>query len=240
MPGLRKSDLARPTFDFCLCATTPLLKKEMLSRRTLIKNSLYAGLASASPFVFAEDKGESKYKVLNAKQFVGKQIGVVNFFSYACPHCLRFEDAYRPFEQVLVTKGIPCQGVPVLLDASHVTFSQAYYAFIYLGVLSQFHLPFWQWVLLEEHQWKTVQDLQNDIASWVSKKGVPEEKWKLIMASSFVKNKIGMALQYVEDYGITESPCVAVNGQYLTSPAMAGSSDGCIEVIKALLKKEGV
>lgn len=207
----------------------------MLTRRNFLQAGMLISLSSLPDLLLA-NKNSELYEVLK-KSPTGQGVGVMNFFSYACPHCLRFDDVFQGFEKQLIEQGVSYEAVPVLLDPSHLLFSQAYYCFKFLDQLPLQHRSFWEWVILEEHAWSTTADVQKDIVSWVEKRGISKRQWDEACESSFVRSKLDHAQKVVAEVSITSTPCLVVHGKYLTSPAIAGSAEKCIEVVNELLSE---
>lgn len=210
----------------------------MFSRRAILQATGCLAILSPS-MLLANSLVKPPFSLVNPKRsVVGESISVVNFFSYACSHCLRFENVFDAYKTDLVKKGIPCSSIPVLLDTSHVVLTKTYYSFIYLNKLQRLHRIFWDWFLLEEHSWTTVEDIQKDISMWVENNGINTKQWIEAFESRFVANMLDNSLLQVENYGITSTPCVVVNSRYLTSPVLAGGYEECIMTIEKLLESK--
>lgn len=128
--------------------------------------------------------------------------------------------------------------VPVMLDPSHVILSQTYFAFERLDRLKDLHEEFWHWLLFAEHKWTTTEDVNKDIIAWVKDKGIAEETWVTALHHKETLAKVEWAQKLAADYQLDGTPAIGVNGKYLTSPAMAGSNEKCIELVLELADKK--
>ena len=166
------------------------------------------------------------------------RVGIYNFFSYACGHCNRFHPETVKLRQALKAKGHEMIDVPVMLDPSHVILSQTYFAFERLDRLKDLHEEFWHWLLFAEHKWTTTEDVNKDIIAWVKDKGIAEETWVTALHHKDTLAKVEWAQKLAADYQLDGTPAIGVNGKYLTSPAMVGSNEKCIELVLELADKK--
>ena len=206
-----------------------------MQRRSLLGISTLLGFnIPMIRFSFAGEKKEFGYKKLD--KFVND--GVYNFFSYACAHCYRFHPETEKLRFQLKARGINMVDVPVMLDMSHLVISQAYFALERLGRVKAFHEDLWHWFLFTEHKWTTTEDLNNDLIGWVKAKGITEETWVTALHHKDTLAKVEWAQKLAADYQLDGTPAIGVNGKYLTSPAMAGSNEKCIELVLELADKK--
>lgn len=206
-----------------------------MKRRFFCKTTLLTLLLGVSTLSRASENDLSVKYVKLAKLAVP---GIYNFFSYACGHCNRFHPETVKLRQALKAKGHEMIDVPVMLDPSHVILSQTYFAFERLDRLKDLHEEFWHWLLFAEHKWTTTEDVNKDIIAWVKAKGIAEETWVTALHHKDTLAKVEWAQKLAADYQLDGTPAIGVNGKYLTSPAMAGSNEKCIELVLELADKE--
>ena len=151
------------------------------------------------------------------------KIEVVEFFSYACPHCAKFFPlvsawlAKQPkdiaFRRVAVSYGRP----------AWTNLARTYYALEATGDLKKLDGAVFH-AIHDEQQ--NLFDEQS-IADWVGKQGGDEAKFTQAYVSFGINNATVQADQMAEDYGIDAIPTLVVNGRYLVlSPTQAADEEG--------------
>ena len=206
----------------------------MANRRVFLLSMLVWSSQLSAQLRPSEEKPLNGLKILSRST----DIGIFNFFSYACGHCNRFHPETVKLRQALKTKGHEMIDVPVMLDPSHVILSQTYFAFERLDRLKDLHEEFWHWLLFAEHKWTTTEDVNKDIIAWVKDKGIAEETWVTALHHKETLAKVEWAQKLAADYQLDGTPAIGVNGKYLTSPAMAGSNEKCVELVLELADKK--
>jgi protein dithiol oxidoreductase (disulfide-forming) len=139
------------------------------------------------------------------------KIEVVEFFSYGCPHCARFNPlvsawlATQPqdvvFRRVPVSYGRP----------QWVNLARAYYALEASGDLKKLDTALFR-AIHDDHQ--NLFDEQS-IADWVGSEGGDAARFASAYVSFGVNNQTFQADQMAEDYAITGIPALAVAGRYV-------------------------
>jgi thiol:disulfide interchange protein DsbA len=139
------------------------------------------------------------------------KIEVIEFFSYACPHCAHF---YPMLESWLAKqpKDVVLRKVPVGFNREMwVNLQRAYYALEASGDLDKLDGKLFH-AIHEEHL--PLFDEQS-LADWVGKNGGHADKFAASYVSFGVNNQTVQADTLVEKYGIGGVPAIAVNGQYV-------------------------
>lgn len=156
------------------------------------------------------------------------KIEVVEFFSYACPHCAVF---YPLVAQWLTRQGkdVSFRRVPVGFNrAEWINLQRAFYALQTSGDFDKLDGPLFH-AIHEEHQ--RLFD-QGSIAEWVGKNGGNPEKFAGAYGSFGVNNQTVQADKMAEDYGIDSVPTIAIDGKYV---AMADPAKGEAQYLAELL-----
>jgi len=147
------------------------------------------------------------------------KIEVVEFFSYACPHCARL----YPLLNAWVAKLPPdvlFRRVPVGFNRdAWVNLQRAYYALDATGELARLDGPLFH-ALHEER--KALFD-ESSIADWVARNGGNADKFTAAYISLTVNKASFQADQMAEDFHIAGIPSLAIDGRYVAHAD--GSSD---------------
>ena len=202
---------------------------------TLIVLCLTAALCAATP-AWAQLVEGHDYRLLTPPKPTSSpgKIEVVEFFSYACPHCARFNPlisawvAKQPkdvaFKRVAVSYG----------RAAWMNLARAYYALEATGDLKKLDAALFR-AIHDEHQ--NLVDEQS-IGDWVAREGGDATRFANAYVSFGVNNQTVQADQMAEDYGIDAIPTLAVNGRYvLISPAQAADEEQTFKELLVLAGK---
>jgi protein dithiol oxidoreductase (disulfide-forming) len=147
------------------------------------------------------------------------KIEVVEFFSYACPHCAHFLPAVNAWV-ARQGKDVSFRRVPVGFNHPQwVNLARAFYALQVTGDFAKLDAPLFH-AIHEEHQ--PLFD-QGSIADWVGKNGGDADKFATAYGSFGVNNQTVQADKMAQDYGVDSVPLLAVGGQYMV---MADASVG--------------
>jgi protein dithiol oxidoreductase (disulfide-forming) len=206
-------------------------------RLTLALFGLTAAAALASAFAAAPPVAQpvegQDYRLLNPPRPTGSlgKIEVLEFFSYACPHCAKFYPivsawaAKLPkdvvFKRVAVSYGRP----------PWMNLSRTYYALQATGDLKKLDGALFS-AIHEEHQ-----NLfeEQPIAEWVGKQGGDATRFATAYVSFGVNNQTVQADQMAEDYAIDAVPTLVVNGRYVVMSPSQGTDQEEESIFRELL-----
>lgn len=192
--------------------------------RRLLCTAAVLSLAGASAFAApAAPKEGEQYQVLSQKVDTpaGKQVEVIEFFSYACPHC----NAFEPLLENWVKK----QGDNIVFRRVHVDAGQRglaqqrlYYTLEALGLLPQYHAK--AFAAMHQQRLRLADDEQ--VLAWAAQAGIDRARFEAAYRSFGVQAKVRRATVLMNDYKVDHWPLVAIDGRFITSPSMAGSGAG--------------
>ncbi|MGP8034420.1 MAG: thiol:disulfide interchange protein DsbA/DsbL [Steroidobacteraceae bacterium] len=150
------------------------------------------------------------------------KIEVLEFFSYACPHCSKFYPLVSAWAAKL-PKDVVFKRVAVGYGRPQwLNLSRTYYALEATGDLGKldgalFHAIHDEQLPLFDEQ---------SIADWIGKHGGNADRFANAYVSFGVNNQTVQADQMVEDYQISGIPALAVNGRYVViSPTEAADEE---------------
>jgi thiol:disulfide interchange protein DsbA len=185
-------------------------------------SSLILALALvATPLHAQPPVADKEYKLINPPQKTesGKQIEVVEFFSYACPHCSDFEPYLQSWER-RKPKDVAFRMVPMVFRDSWRPLAKLFYTLEAMGVLDKYH----QAVFDSIHKQK--QELFTDpaVIDWAVKQGMDKAKFEQVYNSFGIDAKVQRGVAMGKAYGVQFTPAMAVNGKYWTGPSMVASA----------------
>jgi len=201
-----------------------------------MRNLLVLLLAlSLSSFSWAEKSIEFvegiEYEVLDKVQPAPTdgQVEVIEFFSYACPHCYRFEPH---IDKWLETKpdNVIFKQVPAVFNKNWEAFASYYYAAEALGVKDKMHPIIFEALHGDVKKVKSMDGLK---ALFVAN-GVSAEELDQALNSFTVAAKTRRAKTMTDAYGITSVPNMVVQGKYRTNGTLAQGHQNVFKVIDHL------
>lgn len=175
-----------------------------------------SGVAFAAPA--AAPKEGVQYQVLPQKLETpaGKQVEVIEFFSYACPHC----NAFEPQLENWVKK----QGDNIVFRRVHVDAGQRglaqqrlYYTLESLGLVQQYHGK--AFAAMHQQRLRLADDEQ--VLAWAVAAGIDRARFLDAYRSFGVQAKVRRAAAMMSEYGVDHWPLIAIDGRFITSPSMA-------------------
>jgi thiol:disulfide interchange protein DsbA len=142
----------------------------------------------------------------------GKNIEVIEFFSYGCPHCAEFEPI---LDNWLKTKpaDVTFRRIPVMFQPKWESLAKAYYT---LDALGEDKLSNDVFVAVHAKGMPLYND--SDFFNWAASKGLDRKKVEELYNSFAVVGKVNRAKQLAQAYGVQSVPTVIVDGKYTTGP----------------------
>ncbi len=200
--------------------------------------ALYAAAAPNAPVEGAEYVRLSQAQPTEA----GKKVEVLEFFWYNCPHCYQFEPHLAEWIKKQGDR-IVMKRVPVGFRESFVPQQKLYYTLEAMGRLDLHRVIF-----DAIHQQRMKLNREDEIMAFVAKLDVDQKKFAETFNSFTVQSKVARVRQLQDIYRIDGVPTIAIDGQYITSPAivgktMRGSSEeamnsATLQVMDALVAKK--
>jgi thiol:disulfide interchange protein DsbA len=163
----------------------------------------------------------------------GKNIEVLEFFSYGCPHCGELEPILQGW---LKSKPADVQfrRIPVMFQPKWENLARAYYTLDAMGEEAKLSPE----VFAAIHTKGMPLANDKDFFDWAASKGLDRKKVEDIYNSFTVIGKVNRAKQMAQAYGIQSVPTIIVDGKYTTGPErMANGHAGLPAAIDALVQK---
>jgi thiol:disulfide interchange protein DsbA len=177
------------------------------------------GCAAGAGATPADPQAGTDYLVLPEPQPTdsGKQVEVLEFFAYYCPHCYGFE----PVLAAWVKKqgaAIRFTRVHVPRDASVLPQQRLFYTLQALGLEEQYHNQVFEAMHREHDRLGTDQA----VFDWAAAHGIDRTRFINAYTQLGVQARVRHANNMVEAYHIPYWPVLVVDGKYLTSPSQVG------------------
>ncbi len=157
---------------------------------------------------------------------------VIEFFSYACPHCAAFEPTLEAWAAKLPADvGFHRIPVPFLVNAENLM--RTYFALETIGSVDAMQKKVFAAIHVEHNYL----DKPADIVALMAKNGIDATKFGAAFNSFSVATSVARAKKAAAAYKIDSVPTLAINGRYLTSPAQAGGFPQATAVADRLLQQ---
>jgi thiol:disulfide interchange protein DsbA len=184
---------------------------------------------ASSGFVEGKD-----YKILPSAQPTESKgkIEVTEFFWYACPHCNDLEQDIEAWAK-RQKSDVVFKRVPIAFREDFIPHSQIFYALEALGKEKEFTPKVFKAIHVDHKQLLK----EDEIMSWASSVGLDSKEFGNAFKSFSVITKAKTANTIGSAYRVDGVPTIAVQGQYETSPAIAGSKTRAIETLDYLVSK---
>ncbi|TFW21247.1 thiol:disulfide interchange protein DsbA/DsbL [Massilia arenosa] len=180
--------------------------------------ALMVSTASASP---ADPKLGTDYIALAQPQPVqasGKQVEVLEFFMYRCPHCANLEPELEAWAKK--------QGDNIVLRRLHFPFSgptdPGAHLFVTLEAMGKSEAMA-QKVFDAIHKQHIRLDRDEDVIfDWVGKNGIDAAAFRDTWNSFAVVTRLRTLNRLIDRYKVGSAPTIVVDGKYVTEPARVG------------------
>ncbi len=192
-------------------------------------------LFSFSTLVHAEQYKEGvNYAAIEPQPTeTGKNIEVLEFFWYGCPHCYHFEPYISQWNKTKPAN-VTFIRIPAVFRPSWKVQARAYYALLDMGVIEQVHDKIFD-AIHKNHQRL---DTEHDMANFLATQGIDKQKFIEAYNSFSVDTQMRKGIKKLTAYKVDGVPAVFVNGKYKLSGQMAGSYENLIKILNYLIKKE--
>jgi thiol:disulfide interchange protein DsbA len=200
-------------------------------RLALVALCLVASSAIASP---TDPKNGAEYVTLQTPQPVattGKQVEVIEFFMYHCPHCNTLEPE--------LAEWVKKQGDNIMFKRVHFPYSgpndpeaHLYLTLEAMGKLGTLHDKVFYAIHAEHKRLST----DAAVLEWAVKAGLDKAKFLEFWNSFGVMTKLKRLSAQVAAYKVDGAPTLVVDGKYMTAPSIVGAANTSIPgnmVIKA-------
>ena len=157
-------------------------------------------------------------------------VDVVEFFSYACPHCFEFEPTLEAWLKRKAPE-VRFRRSPVPFLQNFRNFQPMYFALESLGLVEAMQQKIFNAFHLEHQRL----DKPEDIAAFMAKNGVDAKKFMSAFSAFGTGVKVSQANQLFETSGAGGVPTLMVQGRFLTSPVIAKSETKAVAVVDYLV-----
>lgn len=159
-----------------------------------------------------------------------EKIQVVEFFSYACPHCYNLEPSVQKWLKNKADN-VEFIQVPAIFNAQWEAFAKIYFTAEILGVTEKVHPIIFESIHGPGKKIKKLDDLKAIFTA----NGISGDDFDNTLNGFAVDNKIRTAKAMTQNYAVKSVPLVVVQGKYKTSTPMAQGHDNVFKVVDFLI-----
>ncbi len=159
-----------------------------------------------------------------------KKVEVIEFFSYACPHCFAFDPTMEAWIKAL-PPDVYFRYVPVGFIGPAL--QKAFYALEEIDQRVAMHRK----IFAAFHVQRTRLNTEAEITAFLIANGVDGGKYNDAYKSFAVNTKLSRGQQTVNAYKVDSVPMVGVQGRYTTSPAQTGTPERTVPVMDFLVQR---
>jgi len=161
----------------------------------------------------------------------GDKIEVIEFFYYGCPVCYELEPKLsRWFFNA--PGSVALRRVPAMSSDNWDNFAKLFYTLEAMGHLARLH-----WPVYDNFHFNGIKlNEEAAMAGWVSSNGVDKQKFIDTYRSPEIQAKLVAARDMTRSYDITGVPSIVVDGKFVTSARMTGSTLALMRVVDQLVE----
>jgi thiol:disulfide interchange protein DsbA len=159
-----------------------------------------------------------------------KKVEVIEFFSYACPHCFAFEPVLEPWVKQLAAD-VYFHAVPVGFIGPQ--YQKMFYALEEIGQREAMHRKIFNAIHVQRARLNT----DAEIAAFLVSNGVDGAKFADAMKSFSVSNKVTRGATLSSAYKVNSVPMLGVQGRYIAEGAVDGSHERALPVLDYLIQR---
>lgn len=171
------------------------------------------------------------YRTVNPPQpaATGKNVEVIEFFWYACPHCADLQPSLREWLK-RKPADVTFRSQPAAFNESWTQLARTFYAIDAAGEVERLHSEVFDAIHKSKKlDLKVLAKDPKTLFDWVGTRKVDVKKFTDAYNSFSVDAKTKRTVDITAAYGVDGTPALAVDGRYLIAPHMVAPKDGAVD-----------
>ncbi|MDR2127843.1 MAG: thiol:disulfide interchange protein DsbA/DsbL [Burkholderiaceae bacterium] len=161
------------------------------------------------------------------------QIEVVEFFSYGCSHCRRFEPIFKKWEAALL-KDVAVRSEHIAFGPDFEPLQRIFYT---LEIMERLDLQMKVFDAIQSDKKRL--DKPDVLLPWIAEQGVDRAKFEQTYKSFGVGTKARRAVQLQDAYQLQGTPAIGVAGRYYIDAGKLGRGfERMLKIVDALIENE--
>lgn len=162
---------------------------------------------------------------------IADKVEVIEFFYYGCPVCYELEPGLARW-QGLAPDYVRLTRIPALASENWESVAKLFYALEATGDIGRLHYPIYDNIHFDGVKLNE----EKVMLEWVTRNKVDPQKFTEAYASDAVKAKVEAARKMLLDLNVRSVPTLIVDGKFLTSARLAGSTKQIPAVLNQLVE----
>lgn len=158
------------------------------------------------------------------------KIEVIEFFYYGCPVCYELEPGLARWQGV-APDYVRLTRVPALASENWESVAKLFYSLEATGDIDRLHFSIYENIHFDGISLNE----EKVMLEWVARNKVDAQKFTEAYGSEAVKAKVGAARKMLLDLNVRSVPTLVVDGTFLTSARLAGSTKQIPAVLDQLV-----
>jgi thiol:disulfide interchange protein DsbA len=150
----------------------------------------------------------------------GNKVEVIEFFSYACPHCHSLQPSLAAWLK-RKPADVEFRRIPAVFQDNWIPFARIFYTLDAMGLVDKLHHD----VFAAIHDQRVHLQEPKVLFDWVASKGVDRQKFIDTYNSFSVQSRTQRATDVTRRYNVPFTPAIVVDGRYLTGPSMTATGN---------------
>lgn len=201
----------------------------------LLKSLIFCTGLLLSTIVAAEPQQGREYELIDPPQptEVKGKVEVIEFFSYACPHCYHLEPPLSAWLKNLPAD-VSFRRIPLAGGPNWQPSAKLFYTLDAMGLDARLHADIFNAI----HRDRALPpNSEGAFANWMASKGIDQGKFTSTYNSFAVQSKVLAAQQKLRAYGVSGVPAIVVNGRYRLRNESTENYDDLVKLIDAMVAK---
>lgn len=194
--------------------------------------TLLFGNVLAENFVAGKDYGELPAREPTSS---GDKVEILEFFSYACPHCANLEPHLQAWAAGEASNNVRLRRIPIAWNKGMEPFARVFYAADLLDAPEEAHAAMFKLI----HEDKPAQLSLPIIADVFARHGVDREAFIARFGSDEVSELVEKSKELTRRYRVTGVPTLIIGGFYTVGIPRDGDFDRMFAVTDYLVAKSG-
>jgi protein dithiol oxidoreductase (disulfide-forming) len=191
--------------------------------------AVFASVTLATGDAHAQPVAGKTYQLITPPQPAppGKNVEVIEFFWYGCPHCADLQPALKKWLKKKPAD-VAFRSQPAAFNDGWTQLARTYYAIEVVGETERLHSEVFDAIhKAKKLDPKVMAKDPKTLFEWVGTQKVDVKKFTDAYNSFSVVSKTQRTVDTTSAYGVTGTPSLAIDGRYVTAPHMVASkSDG--------------
>lgn len=162
------------------------------------------------------------------------KIEVMEFFNFSCPHCFRLQGHLAKWHSNHKADDVVFVHQPLVFSRYKGHYARVYYTLQGLQMEDELLDKVYNAI----HTERQLINSKERFLDWLDEQGVDSAQAEQMYDSFTVQSRANRAATIADEYGISSTPQMAINGKYVINPSLSGSYKRMMEIMTTLIERE--